>query len=177
MKKYLMLLMLVSLVAFGQLNLQSFRRQATYVIYDDLDNALMPWRINEVDGMRVFTSLSNLSSGTEELMNNTTDNTFVIGVVSGEFFGGMRASFIVGNHKNEYPGHLSIDPDNDGVDEYDGDGSVEGIIDNYDDLNNDGDIDQRDYYREHATDFYKDNAHSALFMLSLIHISEPTRPY
>jgi len=101
MKKYLILLMLVSLVAFGQLNLQSFRRQATYVIYDDLDNALMPEALFGIDGWRIYTNLSNLSTGTEQLMNNTTDNTYVFGIVTPEIAPGMKMVFVSGNTKNE----------------------------------------------------------------------------
>ena len=101
MKKYLILLMLVSLVAFGQLNLQSFRRQATYVIYDDLDNALMPEALFGIDGWRIYTNLSNLSSGTEQLMNNTSDNTYVFGVVTPEIAPGMKMVLVYGNTKNE----------------------------------------------------------------------------
>ncbi len=64
------------------LNLESFRHQATYAIEDDLDNGIDGTDIFKVEGGRIFTNLSNLSTGAEELMDNDSDNTLVIGGVS-----------------------------------------------------------------------------------------------
>ena len=101
MKRFLFLFLMVALVVFGQMNLQSFRRQATYVLYDDLDNALMPEAIFGIEGWRIYTNLSNLSSGTEQLMNNTTDNTYVFGVVTPELIPGMKMALVYGNTRAE----------------------------------------------------------------------------
>jgi hypothetical protein len=80
------------------LNLESFRHQATFTIEDDLDNGIDGTDIFNVEGGRIFTNLSNLSSGTEELMDDYSDHTLVIGGISPEFQN-LKAAFIYGNAK------------------------------------------------------------------------------
>jgi hypothetical protein len=88
------------------LNLESFRHQATFTIEDDLDNGIDGTDIFNVEGGRIFTNLSNLSSGTEELVDNHSDNTLVIGAISPEFRN-LKAAFIYGNAKQLESGYES----------------------------------------------------------------------
>ncbi len=86
------------LYPYEVLNLESFRHQATFAIEDDLDKGIDGTDIFDVEGGRIFTNLSNLSSGTEELMNDYSDHTLVIGGISPEFRS-LKAAFIYGSAK------------------------------------------------------------------------------
>jgi hypothetical protein len=146
----LSILLFVSTVSAQGLNLESFRQQATYIIRDDLDYAINGTDIFEVDGARIFTNLSNLSTGTEELMGYNSDNTFVIGYVSPEFWG-LKSALFWGTMKDLDPDFLGIDVDGDGWDDLWGDGFLSGVWHREWDANGDGSIDFIDYrYVEEA---------------------------
>lgn len=83
---------------YQTLNLESFRHQSTAVIEDDLDNGIDGTDIFKVEGGRIFTNLSNLTSGKEELMDNYSDNTLLIGATSPEYKN-WKATLIYGYTK------------------------------------------------------------------------------
>ena len=59
----------------------SFRSNALgNAISDDLDLVFDPIEIQFVDGIRLYTNLSNLTSTQEELFDNVSDDEFLIGI-------------------------------------------------------------------------------------------------
>ncbi len=104
MKKLLLLLFALFLVQgisaqvlFETLNLESFRHQSTYIIEDDLDNAIDGTDIFDVKGARIYTNLSNLVSGLEEQGDNSySENTVVIGATS-PIYKGYKITAFYGN--------------------------------------------------------------------------------
>ncbi|MCK4526699.1 hypothetical protein KAW18_04955 [candidate division WOR-3 bacterium] len=147
MKKLFVVLsifLFVSSIFAQALNLESFRHQATYIIRDDLDNAIDGTDLLGVDGGRLFTNLSNLSSGTEELMGYDSDNTFVIGCITPELFG-YRTAFLWGTYRDVDPDWLGLDLDGNGVDDFWGNGFLTGEWTRRWDANNDGSLDFEDY--------------------------------
>lgn len=147
MKKLFVVLsifLFVSSIFAQALNLESFRHQATYIIRDDLDNAIDGTDLLGVDGGRLFTNLSNLSSGTEELMGYDSDNTFVIGCITPELFG-YRTAFLWGTYRDVDPDWLGLDLDGNGSDDFWGYGFLTGEWTRRWDANNDGSLDFEDY--------------------------------
>jgi len=159
------LFVLVGLIVVPQqLMLESFKRQSTYILDDDLENILSPWTIFDVEGWRLFTKLSNLTGSTEELMNNNSDNSFMIGALLPELFSGLRTSIFWSTLKYTTPDDISIDPL--GLGSVDGYGSVFGIWNQFVDVNNDGNYDIHNYCTEHAAGFYDELWTSTNFGLS-----------
>ena len=61
----------------------SFRSNALGgVIDDDLDLVYDPIELRFVDGVRIYTNLSNLTSSQEKLFNNISDDEFLFGMSS-----------------------------------------------------------------------------------------------
>ena len=154
MKKLFLVLSILTFVgglgAQGLL-LQSFRQQATYSIWDDLDYAIDGTDLLEVEGGRIFTNLSNLSSSTEQLMGNYSDNMFVIGFISPVLPLGLKSAFFWGTRKNLDPDYLSLDLDGDGWNDVYGYGFLSGTWNREWDANGDGSIDFIDFrYLEEA---------------------------
>ncbi len=64
----------------GQTNPQSFRSQALGgTIDDDLDLVYDPIELRFVKGVRVYTNLSNLLSGREKILDDQSENEFLLG--------------------------------------------------------------------------------------------------
>jgi len=147
MKKWIfvfLVLLLANGLSAQALRLESFRHQATFIIRDDLDYAIDGTDLLEVDGARIFTNLSNLSSGNEQIMGYNSDNTFVIGYVTPEF-SGFKSAFFLGNLQNLDPAFLSLDLNGDGFPDISGHGFLSGTWNREWDANGDGSIDFIDY--------------------------------
>jgi len=128
MKRYKILCMIFLFfifVSLHALNLESFRHQSTYIIDDALDLAIDGTDIYEVEGGRIFTNLSNLSTGTEKLMGDVRDNSFVIGCVTPELFG-LKGALLWGTRKALYSQILELDLDGDGFTDFRESGFVSG---------------------------------------------------
>lgn len=153
MKRFFVVLLLVGLIVSSQqLTLESFKRQSTYILDDDLENILSPWTIFDVQGWRLFTKLSNLTGSTEQIMNNSGDQSFMIGTLLPELIPSLRTAFFWSNLKYTVPGYISLDPL--GIGSVEGFGSVYGIWNQFIDVNGDGNVDIHNYVTEHATNFY-----------------------
>ena len=147
MKKWtyvFLVLLLANGLSAQALRLESFRHQATFVIRDDLDYAIDGTDLLKIDGARIFTNLSNLSSGNEQIMGYNSDNTFVIGYVTPEFLG-FKSAFFLGNLQDLDPAFLSLDLNGDGSPDISGHGFLSGTWNREWDANGDGSIDFIDY--------------------------------
>jgi hypothetical protein len=135
--KYILGLMFVLSLSFG-LVYQSFRYQSTAGLFeDDYDLLFDPARICEIEGSRVWTSLSNLVTGNENLFSNGSVPYILVGGKTnfGKFYPGM-----VYDHSVDKTalGTGLFDPN--GNEMY-GDGKLT-IID-WDDTDNNGSYDRR----------------------------------
>jgi hypothetical protein len=94
----------------------SFRNKALGgIINDDLDLIYDPIELRFVDSLRLYTNLSNLTSGTENVFNNVGDNEFLLGI-SGEnpFLSNhwMSGLFRFANSTNPNPVTINSDLNN-----------------------------------------------------------------
>ncbi len=153
MKRFCIVLLLLGLIVVPQqLALESFKRQSTFILDDDLENILSPWTIYDVNGWRLFTNLSNLTGSNEELMNNSSNNAFMIGALLPEIIPSLRTGIFWSTRKYTIPNDITLAPF--GLDPISGSGSVFGIWNQFIDVDNDGNYDIHDFVREHRSDFY-----------------------
>lgn len=165
MKRFFVLLLFVGLIVVPQqLMLESFKRQSTFILDDDLENILSPWTIYDVDGWRLFTKLSNLTGSNEELMNNYSDKSFMIGALLPEFLPALRTGIFWSTLKSTVPNYVSIDPLSIGA--VSGYGSVYGIWNQFVDVDGDGNMDIHNYVTEHKADFYEELWTSTNFIVA-----------
>jgi len=101
--KYAITIALMLSLSFGLIT-ESFRYQSTARLWeDDYDLLFDPARIPEIEGSRLWTSLSNFVTGSEELFSNGSVPYFLIG--------GTK------NFGNYYPGLvLDLTSDKDALD-------------------------------------------------------------
>ncbi len=125
--------------SFAQ-GMESFRSQSTGMLMeDDLDLMLQPLELGHTSGYRLYTNLSNLGSGSEQALGNSTDNSLVLGI-GGDipWIDGLKGSFFVEQKNSTVSGPLSIDYDQNGVADVFGNGVLEGAYSRYFDTDNDG---------------------------------------
>lgn len=131
-------------VAYGQVPV-SFRSQALGgIVNDDLDLVYDPIELHFVPGIRLYTNLSNLTSGREQVLNDISDN---------EFLGGVSWKYpiriplngaILVRYQNAYfADTVFIDQELDGYTDMMGNGDVRNAFSGYYDTNNDGLYDLR----------------------------------
>lgn len=167
----ILLIFLFSSVLFAQPVLYgpaSFRFQSTFILEDDLDLVQDPIDIFKVDGSRLYTTLSNISSGTEAPIANVSDNRYVLGI-SGypTLFGlDMRSSFLTLLADSTVPHDLDIDMDGDGFDDIWGTGYLSGELTEWLDMNGDGTYDvKRNAVKDESDEFSK-REHRYIFVNS-----------
>lgn len=151
--KYILGLMLVLSLSFG-LVYQSFRYQSTAGLFeDDYDLLFDPARICEIEGARVWTSLSNLVTGNENLFSNGSVPYILVGGATsfGKFYPGMVYDHSV---DKSALGTGLFDPN--GNEMY-GDGKLTTI--DWDDIDNNGIYDRRTIETETRSSYeqIKDN--------------------
>jgi len=140
-----MILLFISSMSLSQELPRSFRNQATgNALIDDLDLVYDPIELSFVDSVRIYTNLSNLVSTEEEFMNNSSDNTFLLGI-SGPFplHSKLNSSLLVKYSNASIPRNLSIDSDMDGFPDLFGDGDLEDKFVSYMDTDFDGLFDMK----------------------------------
>ena len=151
MKILVLLVLMISTVIFAQP--QTFRSMSTGgMILDDLDLWFsgmlflqpVPDRLLDIEGIRVYSGLSNLSTGTDMIFKeaDSTRGGFLLGgsyTPSGENFGlGILTEFM----NDRFYGDISlIGPG--GTPYITGQGFVEGTWSEYEDTNGDGTLDSR----------------------------------
>ena len=95
----------------------SFRSQALGgTVFDDLDLVYDPVEIRYVDGIRLYTNLSNLGSGEEQVLNGVSDNEFLFGASGRNLWAGnLWTSFLVRYQNARSSDAVLIDRDLDGL--------------------------------------------------------------
>lgn len=91
----------------------SFRNIATgRTIDDNLDLAFDPIELRFIEGMHLYTNLSNLTSTNEKLMNNISDNEFMLGAaLANPWLKNHWTSFGWRMENTENSNWINIDPD------------------------------------------------------------------
>ncbi len=130
MKKTMLISIILMCILFT-LNAQetwSFRSSATGgIIQDDLDLITDPIELKFVNGIRLYTNLSNLTSRNEELFDNQSDNEFLLGISSeNPFLKNLWTSAFISFENAEFPNAVSIDTDLNGFDDIFGNGYLMG---------------------------------------------------
>ena len=131
------------------------------VIADDLDLIYDPIDLQFVEGVRVYTNLSNATSGEEKLFGNISDDQFLFGIsAEGPFLNFIHHSFLIKFQKSEIPNSISIDSDLDGYNDFYGTGSLTNEYNAFYDSNEDGIFDLRQIISQNKSDIIKNDDYS-----------------
>jgi len=143
-------------------NMVSYRGLALgNIIADDLDLIYDPIELQFVEGVRVYTNLSNATSGEEKLFGNISDDQFLFGVsAEGPFLNFIHHSFLIKFQKSEIPNSISIDSDLDGYNDSYGTGSLSNEYNAFYDSNGDGIFDLRQINSQNKSDITKNDDYS-----------------
>ena len=143
-------------------NLVSYRGLALgNIIADDLDLIYDPIELQFVEGVRVYTNLSNATSGEEKLFGNFSDDQFLFGIsAEGPFLNFIHHSFLIKFQKSEIPNSISIDSDLDGYNDSYGTGSLTNEYNAFYDSNGDGIFDLRQIISQNKSDIIKNDDYS-----------------
>lgn len=136
----ILLTLSIANVAVSQQLPRSFRNIATgNTLVDELDLIYDPIELSFVDSVRLYTNLSNLTSGSEEFMNNISDNTFLLGISTPfPFYRDLKTSLLARYQNSTLPRGVAIDRDMDGYNDLFGEGDLKDRFDSYVDTDNDG---------------------------------------
>ncbi len=143
-------------------NLVSYRGLALgNIIADDLDLIYDPIDLQFVEGARVYTNLSNATSGEEKLFGNISDDQFLFGIsAEGPFLNFIHHSFLIKFQKSDIPNSISIDSDLDGYNDFYGMGSLTNEYNAFYDSNGDGIFDLRQIISQNKSDITKNDDYS-----------------
>ena len=143
-------------------NLVSYRGLALgNIIADDLDLIYDPIELQFVEGVRVYTNLSNATSGEEKLFGNFSDDQFLFGIsAEGPFLNFIHHSFLIKFQKSEIPNLISIDSDLDGYNDSYGTGSLTNDYNAFYDSNGDGIFDLRQINSQNKSNITKNDDYS-----------------
>ena len=131
------------------------------IIADDLDLIYDPIELQFVEGVRVYTNLSNATSGEEKLFGNSSDDQFLFGIsAEGPFLNFIHHSFLIKFQKSEIPNSISIDSDLDGYNDSYGTGSLTNEYNAFYDSNGDGIFDLRQINSQNKSDITKNDDYS-----------------
>ena len=131
------------------------------IIADDLDLIYDPIELQFVEGVRVYTNLSNATSGEEKLFGNISDDQFLFGIsAEGPFLNFIHHSFLIKFQKSEIPNSISIDSDLDGYNDSYGTGSLTNEYNAFYDSNGDGIFDLRQINSQNKSDITKNDDYS-----------------
>ncbi|MBL7149473.1 MAG: hypothetical protein ISS80_05315 [Candidatus Cloacimonetes bacterium] len=130
--KKIIIITALTLLLFSMANAQtqSFRSIALgTIIDDDLDLVYDPIELKFVEGSRLYTNLSNLTSSNENVFDNVTDDTYLIGFsTKNPFIENLWNAVLIKFENSKTSNYVSIDSDLNGWDDIDGYGT---LIDEY----------------------------------------------
>ena len=143
-------------------NLISYRGLALgNIITDDLDLIYDPIDLQFVEGVRVYTNLSNATSGEEKLFGNVSDDEFLFGIsAEGPFLNFMHHSLLVKFQKSETSNPVEIDSDLDGYNDFYGTGSLTNEYNAFYDLDEDGVFDLKQMISQNKSNITDNNNYS-----------------
>lgn len=137
----------------------SFRNQALGgTVNDHLDLVYDPIELSFVEGTHLFTNLSNVTSGNEQLFDGVSDNAYLLGVSSrNRFIPNLWSALLVSFRDSRENGPIVIDSDLDGFADIFEQGEYENLFNAFLDIDNNGlfDIEQR--IRQQKSNFPRRN--------------------
>jgi len=133
----------------------SFRSQALGgIVQDDLDLIYDPIQLRFVDGIHLYTNLSNLTSYNEEVFNNASDHEFLFGATIGNpFLKNLWTSALLRYQNSHASNPISIDSDLNGFDDIFSEGNFKDIYNAYLDTDFNGLYDVRKEIVQEKTNF------------------------
>ncbi len=157
MKKIIILTAIFVLCFMSVANAQtlSFRSRALgSVIDDDLDLVYDPIELKFVKGSRLYTNLSNLTSSYENVFDNVTDDTYLIGF-SGKcpLVENLWRAILIEFENSKSSNYVSIDTDLDGYDDIFGSGTLIDEFTAYEDTSGDDIYDSLTKISQEISDF------------------------
>ena len=143
MKKIIMITAL-TLLLFSMANAQvaSFRSMALgTIIDDDLDLVYDPIELKFVEGSRLYTNLSNLTSTNENVFDNVADDTYLIGFsTKNPFIENLWNAILIKFENSKIAHFVEIDSDLNGTDDISGFGTLTDEYTAYEDIFGNDDI-------------------------------------
>ena len=133
----------------------SFRSQALGgIIQDDLDLIYDPVELRFVKGVRLYTNLSNLTSGQEQILNGMSDNEFLFGASwKYPLTINLWSSALIRYQNSKFSNPITIDSDLDGFEDIYSDGSFNDIYTAYLDTDFNGLYDVRKVISQEKSNF------------------------
>lgn len=143
----------------------SFRSQALGgAVFDNLDLVYDPIELRFVDGVRIYTNLSNLTSSSEQILNGVSDNEFLMGIsFKNGLFENYWTSFLVRFSNSRSSNIFSFDPDLDGLANFTKEGQFRDIYTAFLDNNGDGLYDIKRVIDQQKTSFDKNKMGMIIF--------------
>ena len=147
----------------------SFRSNALGGVIDDyLDLVYDPIELRFVDGVRIYTNLSNLTSSQEKLFNNISDDEFLFGMSSeNPFLNFLSHSALIRFQNSETSNSVGIDSDLDGYTDITGNGTLIDEYTAYLDTDYDGLFDLKNMLSQEKSSFTTDDSYSFILNNSL----------
>ena len=128
------------------------------IISDDLDLIYDPIDLQFVEGVRIYTNLSNATSGEEKLFGNISDDEFLFGIsTEGPLLDFIHHSFLIRFQKSEISNLISIDSDLDGYYDLYGAGSFTNEYNASYDSNGDGIFDLKQMISQSKSNITNNN--------------------
>ena len=151
----------LTLLLFSMANAQvaSFRSMALgTIIDDDLDLVYDPIELKFVEGSRLYTNLSNLTSSNENVFDNITDDTYLIGF-SGKcpFVENLWRAVLIKFENSKTAHFVEIDSDLNGTDDIYGFGTLTDEYTAYEDTSGDDIYDTITMISQEVSDFTETN--------------------
>ena len=152
----------LTLLLFSMANAQtqSFRSVALgTIIDDDLDLVYDPIELKFVEGSRLYTNLSNLTSSNENVFDNVTDDTYLIGF-SGKcpFVENLWRAVLIKFENSKTAHFVEIDSDLNGTDDISGFGTLTSEYTAYEDTSGDDIYDILTTIYQDVSDFTEINS-------------------
>lgn len=147
----------------------SFRSNALGgIVIDDLDLVYDPIELQFVDGIRLYTNLSNLTSSGERLFGNIADDEFLFGISSeNPLLDILWHSALVRFQNSETSNSVGIDSDLDGYTDITGNGTLIDEYTAYLDTDYDGLFDLKQMFSQEKSNFTTNDSYSFILNNSL----------
>ena len=142
----------------------SFRSNALGgIVNDDLDLVYDPIELQFVDGVRLYSNLSNLTSNSENLLENISDDEFLFGIsLNNPILNFLWHSVLIRFESSEISEPVYIDYDLDGDTDMTSYGTLINEYTAYDDSNNDGLYDYKTMVSQEKSNFSSDDSYSII---------------
>jgi len=136
------IILITSLILFSVLfaETSSFRNLATgAAIDDDLDLIYDPIDLHFVSGSRLYTNLSNIINGNEELLDNDSSDQYLLGFsMQSPFLENLKHSILIEFANSKFGQYVHLDTELNGSFDMDGYGEIENIFTSHEDIDSDG---------------------------------------